>query len=210
MLTKDFVCPQTSEEYYDYKPENVGITEFLNSCLNASPDDELWDAFYQKFNPHIIKYIRKALIIRNQQPTKETIEDITQDVYTAIFKLDLIARFKGTHENIFFGYLSIISINAVRLKLQHRRAIKRKARTVPIDTIKYTATRSFDPELERIEAVHIAEMLTIMEYICGKRDTEIFQLYYLQGFTAKELSQFGLKPSSIYGVVKNVKKRMRA
>lgn len=208
MLTRDFVCAQTSEEYYT-QPENVGINEFLNSCLNASPDDELWEAFYNKFNPHIINYVRKALVVRNQTPTKETIEDIVQDVYTAIFKLDLIARFKGTHENIFFGYLSIISINAVRLKLQHRRAVKRKAYIVPLDTVKTDPTRSFDPELERIEEVHIVELFTVMEYLCGKRDTEIFKLYYLQGFTAKELSQFGLKPNSIYGVIKNVKKRMR-
>jgi len=207
-MYEDITYPQTSEEYY-LKPQDVGINEFLDSCLNAEPDDELWERFYEKFNKHIISYVRKALVVRNQTPTKETVEDIVQDVYTAIFKLNLIERFKGTHENIFFGYLSIISINAVRLKLQSRRAIKRKAYIVPLDTVKTDPTRCFDPELQRIEEVHILELLTVMEYLCGRRDTEIFKLYYLQGFTAKELTQFGLKPSSIYGVIKNVKKRMK-
>lgn len=208
MNTRDFVCAQTSEELYQ-QPENVGINEFLHSCNNAEPTDDIWTVFYNKFDPWIQSYIRRALLVRNQQPTKETVEDITQDVYTMIFKLRSIERFRGTHENIFFGYLSIICINAVRLKLQSRRAIKRRASIIPLDTIQYTATRSFDPEEDIMAEMTISEVIERLEYLFKPRDVEIFWLFAVEGFNAQDLTSFGLKKSTIYGIVKNIRKRMR-
>lgn len=208
MLTKDVTYPQTSEEYY-LKPQDVGINEFLNTCTNASPDDDVWYEFYRRFDPYVRNFVRRALLVRNQQPTKEKIEDLVQDVYTAIFRLQSIDKFKGTHENIFFGYLSIISINVVRLRLQNRRAIKRRAYIVPLDVVKCDATRCFDPEEDRIAEVATKELIERLEYLFKPRDVEIFLLYAMEGYNAQDLTSYGIKRSTVYGIVKNIRKRMR-
>lgn len=174
---------------------SLSCDELLRAC--ADPENaEAWQEFVRRFNPLITLIVWR---VASRYGGNDFVQDLVQEIYSKICANDfhLLRTFKSDHANACYGMIKTISRNA---------AIDyfRKPNPIPPD---YSLVDDDPPspamnELDRqIVRQQIDKIDKILKKHCSQRDQDIFWLYYLQGFSAREIAELpNFKPLTIKGV----------
>lgn len=177
---------------------SLSCDELLRAC--ADPENaEAWQEFVRRFNSLITVTVWR--VARGYRVNNGSIiEDLVQEIYTKICASDfrLLRTFKSDHANACYGMIKTISRNA---------AIDyfRKPDPIPPD---YSLVDDDPPEdkgLDELDRQIVLQQIDKIDKIlkkhCSQRDQDIFWLYYLQEFSAREIAELlKFKELSIKGV----------
>jgi RNA polymerase sigma factor (sigma-70 family) len=184
---------------------SLSCDELLRAC--ADPENtEAWQELVRRFNPLITVTVRRVAC-RYSFSRSSIIEDLVQDTYTKICAKNfrLLRTFKSDHPNACYGMVKIIARNVA---IDHFRSPYPDDPVGPnVDPIdpeppnpnpRSTAMNELDRQivLEQIDKIG-----KILKKHCSQRDQDIFWLYYLQEFSAREIAELpNFKPLTIKGV----------
>lgn len=184
---------------------SLSCDELLRAC--ADPENaEAWQELVRRFNPLITVTVWRVAS-RYGAGKNPIIEDLVQETYTKIChkNFHLLRTFTSNHANACYGMIKIIARNVA---IDHFRKPYPDdpvgPHVEPIDgetphvDLRSTAMNELDRQivLQQIEKVE-----NILEKHCSQRDQDIFWLYYLQGFSAREIAELpNFKPLTIKGV----------
>lgn len=184
---------------------SLSCDELLRAC--ADPENaEAWQEFGRRFNPLITVTVWRVAS-RYSFSRSSIIEDLVQDTYTKIChnNFHLLRNFTSNHANACYGMIKIIARNVAIDHFRNPYPDDPCGPDVePIDG----ETPHLDPpstamnELDRqIVLQQIDRIDKILKKHCSQRDQDIFWLYYLQDFSAREIAELlKFKELSIKGV----------
>jgi RNA polymerase sigma factor (sigma-70 family) len=201
----------------------------IAACALGEPG--AWDEFVRRFNRRIALYVvreRQKCGGGSGDTEAEAVRDLTQDVYVRLLANDCRALrdFRGDNDFAVFTYLARVVRAVVTDQNRRDRSQKRAASLVSIEADDGDAVSL----RERLEAgsealpdrVLAERMLPerLRELIEGSttganaaRDALIFQLYAIDGLTAREIAAkpvFGLSVKAVEGVIHRVRERLRS
>jgi RNA polymerase sigma-70 factor (ECF subfamily) len=207
----------------------VNLDELLDRCLEK--DERAWQTFVDLFNRTIVAAsYRACMAIRNLGVSSgECVAELVQDVYIRL--LDHNARalraWRGADIASMKKYLAVITRTVASDKLRRQQSHKRFVVLVPLDA----PTREDDgPALsEALSAPAYARpdkmvdgrleeerLLRALSEACtgpnGSRNSLMFQLHVLDGFSAREIAQmpvFGLSSSNVETILRRTRERVR-
>lgn len=163
--------------------------ELVRECVRTSR--AAWDEFIRRFNPLISSVVVRLL--PTSKFAKEQTDDIVQDIYLKLCadNYRLLRTFRWTHPNALFGFLKVMTRNAVHDYLRAA-AFGRKSAAYKIDPGD-TAEPPEPPSTQTIErAVLLREIDDALNKVApgeGRaRDRMVFWLYYRQGLTARNIA----------------------
>jgi len=224
----------TSINPTDY--QNISSLELIKLC--SQPKNEAaWQEFYQRFNPYIEIYIKKAWKLRTCSSNlmnpiiKETIADLIQEVYVKLLESDrqALQQFQGETEGSFLAYLSKIASNIVSEYFRKQLADKRRGAEMSIEMLLDKAEceksgsqeithlfLSTDGEKEFLRGLRNYQISQLVEtFLAGtnrQRDMLIFRSCLLAGMSAKqviEAENLDLKTSSVESILRRIKDKLR-
>jgi RNA polymerase sigma-70 factor, ECF subfamily len=184
---------------------SLSCDELLRAC--AEPENaEAWQEFVRRFKPLITVTVRRVAC-RYGAGSNPIIEDLVQDTYIKICakSFRLLRTFMSNHANACYGMIKIIARNVA---IDHFRSPypddPYRPDVDPIDPEPPNPSRHSVPrnELDRqIVRQQIDKIDKILKKHCSQRDQDIFWLYYLQEFSAREIAELlKFKELSIKGV----------
>ncbi len=184
---------------------SLSCDELLRAC--ADPENaEAWQEFVRRFNLLITVTVRRVAC-RYGAGNDPIIGDLLQETYTKICANDfrLLRSFTSNHANACYGMIKVIARNVA---IDHFRSPYPddpfRPDVEPIDgenphfNPRSTAMNELDRQivLEQIDKID-----KILKEHCSQRDQDIFWLYYLQEFSAREIAELpNFKPLTIKGV----------
>jgi RNA polymerase sigma-70 factor (ECF subfamily) len=127
-------------------------------------------------------------------------DDLVQETYTKICanNFRLLRTFKSNHPNACYGMIKIIARNV---------AIDyfRKPDPIPPDYSLIDDDPPVDEDMNELDRQIVLQQIDKIDKIlkkhCSQRDQDIFWLYYLQEFSAREIAELpNFKPLTIKGV----------
>ncbi len=85
--------------------------EFVRRCV--SKDKQAWDEFVEKYSRLIYNYIYTVLNNKGYRPNPEVVNDLYQEIFTALIKDDFkkLRQFKAKNGASLASWLRIITIN---------------------------------------------------------------------------------------------------
>lgn len=216
--------------------QNISSLDLVKLC--SQPKNEVaWQEFYQRFNPYIEIYIKKAWKIRTcsnnlMNPiVKETIADLIQEVYVKLLESNrqALQQFQGETEGSFLAYLSKIASNIVSEHFRKQLADKRRGAEMSIEMLldKAECEKSGSQEIthlflstggekEILRALRNRQLSQILENSLSgsnkQRDVLIFRACLVAGMSAQqviEAENLNLKASSIESILRRIKDKLR-
>src|SRR5579884_714828 len=176
-------------QHFTMDYSSLSCDELFRACVDPG-NIEAWQEFVRRFNP-LIKVTVWRVSCRYGVSNGPLIEDLIQDTFTKVChnNFHLLRTFKSDHPNACFGMIKIIARNAA---IDHFR----KPDPIPIDDLSEDEISNSQShatpgdELERqIVRERIEKIVRIFgKYNCSQRDQEIFWLYYLYEFSAREIA----------------------
>ncbi len=184
---------------------SLSCDELLRAC--ADPENtEAWQELVRRFNTLITVTVWRVAS-RYGFSRSSIIEDLVQDTYTKICAKNfrLMRTFKSDHANACYGMIKTIARNVAidhfrdpypddpcRPDVEPPDGERSQCNLRPIDM----------NELDRqIVLEQIDKIDKILKKYCSQRDQDIFWLYNLQGFSAREIAELpNFKPLTIKGV----------
>ena len=184
---------------------SLSCDELLRAC--ADPENtEAWQEFVRRFNLLITVTVRRVAC-RYGASNDPIIGDLVQETYTKICAngFRLLRSFTSNHANACYGMIKVIARNVA---IDHFRSPYPddpfRPDVEPIDG----ETPHFDPRSTAMNELDRQIVLQQIDWIdktlkkhCSQRDQDIFWLYYLQEFSAREIAELpNFKPLTIKGV----------
>jgi len=168
----------------------------LAGCCATSTDPADWKRFLRRCTPVASLTAMRIARMWTGSSSPAVVEDIVQEIFLKLCEQDrrILREFKPRGEDSFLGLLRIVSASVASDYFRRQQSAKRGGRAVtasldePASPAPVTADQT--PVIHR--SVLFAELdgkLRSAPEIIGHRDRSIFWLYYLQGFTAEEISQ---------------------
>lgn len=188
-------------------PQDLSAQELLRLCLR-SPEDALWQEFVRRTQPCIAGVIVKTMR-RWTIPSPSLVDDLVQETCVKLFanNCKALREFECEHENALFGFLKTVASNVVHDHFRGSHSQKRGSGREEQDLEKVSATLAGSaPSPDRNILFH--QILRCLRDLTGEpnfqRDWAIFQLYYFDGLTAKEISELpdiGLEVKGVESVL---------
>jgi len=184
---------------------SLSCDELLRAC--ADPENaEAWQEFGRRFNS-LIKVTVWRVACRYGAGKNPIIGDLVQETYTKIFAngLRLLRTFTSNHANACYGMIKIIARNVA---IDHFRSpylddpVGTHVEPIDGEGCHFNRPSTAMNELERqIVLEQIDKIDKILKKYCSQRDQDIFWLYYLQEFSAREIAELpNFKPLTVKGV----------
>ncbi|MFN7992231.1 MAG: sigma-70 family RNA polymerase sigma factor [Bryobacteraceae bacterium] len=178
--------------------------ELIRICADGAAP-EAWDAFIHRFHKRITAVVYR--VARRYPPEYLTLrEDMVQAVYLRLCKNEckVLRDYTLRHENGAMGYLGVIATSTVHDFFRSKGNLPTGGEELPEDgpAIDHGEDRK---DLQR-------DVDKILRAKATPRDQEIFRLYYIQGLTAKMISQkarFGLSESGVETLVRKLGRLVR-
>ena len=184
---------------------SLSCDELLRAC--ADPENaEAWQEFVRRFNPLITVTVWRVAC-RYGVNKGPIIKDLVQDTYTKIChkNFHLLRSFTSNHANACYGMIKIIARNVA---IDHFRNpypddpcdpdVEPIDGETPHFAPRSTAMNELDHQIVRQQISNIDK---ILKKHCSQRDQDIFWLYYLQEFSAREIAELpNFKPLTVKGV----------
>jgi len=208
----------------------------IKRCAESLESQNAWLEFMRRFDRHIkLTVLRAYRLISINLPERkilnEDIRDLVQEVYIRLVKNDrkVLKTFKPKYDDAFYGYLSIICTSVVKDLFKKFSRLKRKIYIESIDerpaiTAKNKLTTkslsSFigaNPEklviakdlLQKVKSYYNSANSTKED----KRKELLFQLYFIHGFSIKDISRIkglNLSHSNANIIIWRIKKEIRS
>jgi len=191
-------------EYSTLSPENLAI-----HCFHST-DETAWAEFVRRFHPLIA---RVAIRVAREwgEESKQVVDDLIQDTYLKLFenRRDLAERFKPAHTDAIFGYIQVFTTNLVHDRFKASRSQKRGGGLTTSLGDKsedaFSLKKSLSPPLADLDrVVLIRQIESCLQSIApgetGRRDRQIFWLYYRAGLTARAIASLPAIGLSTKGV----------
>jgi RNA polymerase sigma-70 factor (ECF subfamily) len=198
------------------KYSSLSCDELVCTCAE-SRNPEAWDEFVCRFE----KPIRIAVWRVAQRYGKNDsalIRDLVQDTFIKICddNCRLLRHFKPSHQDAFFGMLSVTAANVARDHFRASHSGKRGSgqENIGLDeaSIFIVATSSGSDHMER--QILLQELDKILRSICTEeRDHEIFWLHYRQGLAASHIAKithYGLSAKGVESILHRLRTQLRA
>lgn len=175
---------------------SLSCDELLRAC--ADPENaEAWQEFVRRFNSLITVIVRRVAC---RYGGNDFIQDLVQEIYSKICANDfrLLRTFKSDHTNACYGMIKTISRNAAIDYFRKPNPIPSDYSLVDDDPPEDESRNELDRQIVRQQ---IEKIDKILKRHCSQRDQDIFWLYYLQEFSAREIAELlNFKPLTIKGV----------
>ncbi len=208
--------------------------ELVSACAQDRDETALWSEFLRRYGPKIKQFIRGTLAISQGRTisagsgfTDEAqVGDLFQSTIIRLVEKDCAAmkRFSGSTEEAWLAYLAVISRSVVRSWLRRRFSQKRYEAAGTAGLWRRTQERpgvwegpgslmSAEKELLAREIQRLCERS--IENLAGEsaaRDKLIFQLYFLDDLTTRQIAEcrgVNLSKAGVEKVLNRLKERMR-
>jgi RNA polymerase sigma-70 factor (ECF subfamily) len=165
------------------------IEQLIEECIKR-PCTEARGELIRRVQPVIAKVALRAC--HDWSVTApDVIEDRVQDVFAKIFADDyaLLRRFKSRHENAFYGYIKVVTVNLVYDYFRKIKPIDEK--TEPLDDAFAQAQKVRDRDSVENQIFFKQVDAILRQRGNGpeqEKERAIFWLYYRHGMTAKEIA----------------------
>ena len=182
------------------------LHKLLTICLESN-EEMSWGEFIQRCQPFIARVVAKALRMHGTVAKVEIVDDLVQETFLKLCASNFKAlrRFQCEQETKLYAFLKKVAANVV---CDHLRGISCSKHgggreIVPLDFILN------DVAGPNSSGTHQRQVLIkeVFRYLAGRlaqsesvREYEVFELYYQQGFTAKEISELSHLRLTVKGV----------
>lgn len=182
-------------------PRQLSDEELVRLCLDTKDEalrEVLWAEFIRRFQRTIAGVIVKRIRFRTgRMPEPDLVDDL---IYETIFKIcdkdfKALRGFQFQHANSLYGFLKVISVNAVEDYFRSSKNLKRGGEYIeePLEKVQAVVPVAADVVETADRAILFRE---IIEYLQKKlagqpnagRDVTIFLLYFKEGFTSKAIA----------------------
>jgi RNA polymerase sigma factor (sigma-70 family) len=197
------------------KYSSLSCDELVRVCAE-SKNPEAWEEFVCRFEK-LIRIAVWRVAQRYGKINSTLIQDLVQDTFTKICddNCRLLRQFKPTHQDAFFGMLSITAGNVARDYFRASRSGKRGLgkENIGLDeaSVFVVAISSGSDHMER--QILLQELDKILCSICSEeRDREIFWLHYRQGLTAgniAKISHYSLTAKGVESILYRLREQLR-
>jgi RNA polymerase sigma-70 factor, ECF subfamily len=193
--------PQTDEFCYDRKSVDFGIPKLRllwQGSRGAEAAERKWEEFLEEARPTLTRIARRAASHWGLNGTADA-EDLVQDICLKLMQgREALGERIPSDEGRFEAYFRAFAANAAQDSLRKRFARKR----APTELV---ALREDLGGPETRACVGHSERTILLEQLenavrLGERERAIFQLYFRQGFSAKEIAAIPAYCLSVKGV----------
>jgi len=196
-----------------------GVSDLVNSCIQG--DEEAWQAFVLKYTRPISLYVLRSC---PEQTDRETIRDLTQEVFVRLLANDYAAlrRLRATTVEGMMAFLATVARTIAIDNLRRVQSQKRAGQLVSIeDVIEDSPDLSSlhftqSPEIELLEKLGVERFTGLLrETITGvnsERDIFVAQMYFLEEMSASEIASIrglNLSVSGVEAVIHRARKSLR-
>jgi RNA polymerase sigma-70 factor (ECF subfamily) len=188
-------------------PRKLTDEELVRLLLATRDEDlraDLWVEFWRRFQPVIARTIRRRILRYTQWVDLGRIDDLVQDTLFKILKdnYKALRKFEFRHENALPCLLKVMAANVVEDDIRKRSSDKVGGGQEPedIDNLLQPPSDRSHGVASMFNNLRMSEIENCLQRRKGEpnfeRDYKMFWLYFRDGFTALEISQFpdiGLK-----------------
>src|SRR5947209_3715445 len=169
------------------------LHKLLVVCL-VSKEEAPWLEFVQRCQPFLARVIAKTLHMRGTAGKAEIVDDLVQETFLKLCARNFKAlrRFQCEQETKLYAFLKKVASNIVHDYLRGIACPKHGGgrEMIPLEFIlhEFVGFRNASKHLQR--QVLVKEIFRHLDTRCSDsaREYEVFELYYRQGLTAKEIS----------------------
>ena len=195
--------------------------DLIAHCAADTADSVAWAEFLTRMSPSIRAFVRTTLKQEGISPDEHE-RDLQQNVIVRLVANDcaVLRRFTGSTEDELRVYIAVIARSVVRDFARRQRAAKRPPErfgVVLYENIAGPRHANSDGEQER--QVLSRELIELGKKIIQRdsrgvsgRDSLIFILYYVNGFSSAEISRcrgVGLTQRAVVGVINRLTEQVR-
>ena len=177
--------------------EEASAEVLFRTCADRL-DSGAWEEFARRYGVLLGRTVYRVAQTRGT-PHRELLDDLVQECYVRICADDgkALRVFRPSHPNADFGYLKVIATHAA---VDYFRRKSNDHNTISLDKAPEPEAEDSDPD-RAILLQEIDQCLhRVTEGGMRDRDRAVFRLFYLQGLTAKAISQIPAVGLSCEGV----------
>ncbi|MGC2696419.1 MAG: sigma-70 family RNA polymerase sigma factor [Candidatus Angelobacter sp.] len=159
---------------------------------------DLWVEFWRRFQPVIARTIRRRILRYTRWVDPDWVDNLVQETFLKLLKDDCKAlrKFEFWHENAFQGFLKVMAAHVVEDDIRKKNSEKEgggQPHENIDDLLQPPSDRSRGVQ-SMLNNLRMSEIENCLQRRKADpnfvRNHKIFWLYYREGFTALEISQF--------------------
>jgi RNA polymerase sigma-70 factor, ECF subfamily len=197
----------------------LSSSELLQMCLRDSSGD-VWMEFIRRYHPVISA--SAVRVARQYSLDAASAEDLVQEIYVKLCEKNcrVLREFQSDGPELIYGFLKVVSANYARDRCKALLAMKRgfqktESLTTPEGDERAATQSDFADELEHgLFLERVRKLLNdLTKGPASARDQTVFWLYYLQGFTAREIADIptlGLTAKGVESLLQRLVRHLRA
>lgn len=177
------------------EPSQTSVNDLAQACAYSSNAQE-WEEFLRRSMPLVTLAVSRVCRMWTNSASRAMVDDIAQEVFLKLCEQErrILREFVPRGEDSFFGLLRIVSVSVANDYLRRIYSAKRGGKVVTFSlddegVSVHAPSTGQSGEMQRtVLHAQLDEMLLSAPEAISARDRSIFWLYYLQGFTAEEIS----------------------
>lgn len=182
-------------------PRKLTDEELVRLLLATRDEDlraDLWVEFWRRFQPVIARTIRRRILRYTRWVDPDWVDNLVQETFLKLLKDDCKAlrKFEFWHENAFQGFLKVMAAHVVEDDIRKKNSEKEgggQPHENIDDLLQPPSDRSRGVQ-SMLNNLRMSEIENCLQRRKADpnfvRNHKIFWLYYREGFTALEISQF--------------------
>lgn len=190
------------------------VNELARACAHTSDPAE-WEQFLRLAMPLVSMAASRVCRMWTNNVSRAMVDDIAQEVFLKLCEQDrrILREFVPRGEDSFFGLLRTVTVSVANDYLRRGSSAKRGGKVVTFsldDDSSSNPSPGVDSSRDLHQSVLLAQldqMLRSAPEVISERDRTMFWLYYLQGFTAEEISRVaepGLSPKGVESALRRI------
>lgn len=182
-------------------PRKLTDEELVRLLLATRDEDlraELWVEFWRRFQPVIARTVRRRIARYTRWVDHGWVDDLVQDTFLKICKdeFKILRNFEFRHENALRALLKVMAANVVEDDIRKKNSEKEGGGQQPenIDNLTQPPSDRSRGVQSMLNNLRMNEIENCLQQRKSEpnfvRDHKIFWLYFRDGFTANEISEF--------------------
>jgi DNA-directed RNA polymerase specialized sigma24 family protein len=174
------------------------LVRLLLATRDEALREDLWVEFWHRFQPVIARTIRRRIARYTRWVDPDRVDELVQETFLKILKdnCKALRNFEFRHENALRALLKVMAANVVEDKIRSELAEKKgSGQTLEnIDDLLQPASDHSHAVESIFNSLRMNEIENCLQRRKSEpnfvRDHKIFWLYFRDGFTANEISEF--------------------
>jgi RNA polymerase sigma-70 factor (ECF subfamily) len=174
------------------------LVRLLLATRDEALREDLWVEFWHRFQPVIARTIRRRIARYTRWVDPDRVDDLVQETFLKILKdnCKALRHFEFRHENALPSLLKVMAANVVEDKIRSELAEKKGGGQTPenIDDLLQPPSDRSHGVASMFNSLRMNEIEKCLQQRKSEpnfvRDHKIFWLYFRDGFTANEISEF--------------------